>query len=398
MINAREALNIILESVHPLETITVSLLSARGYAIAENVIANESIPPFDNTAMDGFAIRSEDARNTPTILTVVGEIAAGTVFEKTLCHGEAVSIMTGAKIPNGSDAVVQVEWTEKLDDTHVKILRAVPVGHNIRRAGGDIKEGACVLEKGQELRPQEIGVLASVGKRFVEIHRPARVAILTTGNEIVEVHQPLTGGKIRNSNAYTLMALVDEIGAEAINLGIAKDDRMELKNKILEGLNADALITSGGVSVGKYDLVMDVLKEVGVEIKFWKVNIKPGMPLLFGISRGNYVFGLPGNPVSTMVTFLKFVKPALLKMTGRSEVDSGFKLHAKLEHEIKKTDGKRHFVRGILENRNGVLIVRSTGSQISNVLTSLAKANCLIIIPEEKEVVAAGEEVEVELL
>lgn len=398
MVNAAQALDVILKTVRPLGTVTVSLLRSLGYALADDVIAPENVPSFDNTAMDGYAVRSADVRKVPVVLEVIGEIAAGAVSTGSLKDGQAMSIMTGAKIPEGCDAVVQIEWTERINDTHIKILRSVSPGHNIRKAGGDIAAGSLVLERGKTIRPQEIGVLASLGKRFVHIVRPTRVAILATGNEVVELNKPLPDGKVRNSNAYVLQALVQQCGGECVNLGIAQDERSELRGKITEGLKADVLITSGGVSVGKHDLVIEVLKEVGVDIKFWKVNIKPGMPLLFGVQSDHYVFGLPGNPVSTMVTFLKFVKPALLKMMGHRECTANLNVHATLQHDITKTDGKRHFVRGILESRNGVLTVRSTGSQVSNILSSLTMANCLIILPEEKTTFAKGDQVEVELL
>ncbi len=398
MISAHEALNIILDSSNPLDSTTVSLLRARGYALAEEVVAFENIPSFDNSAMDGFAVRSGDMPSVPIELRVVGEVAAGKVFAGRLNQGEALHITTGTKIPEGADAVVQVEWTEASKDERVRILRTVKPGHNIRKAGGDIAKGTKVLGEGMEIRSQEIGVLASLGRKFVEINRPARVAVLTTGNEVVEIDKPLKEGSIRNSNGYVLQSLIHGCGGEAIDLGIAKDDPVEIKSRILEGLKSDMLITSGGVSIGKYDLVGDILKELGVEIKFWKVNIKPGMPLLFGIFRGRPVFGLPGNPVSTMVTFIKFVRPALRKMMGHASLERNVTLRAVLQHEIKKTDGKRHFVRGVLENSNGSLQVQPTGSQLSNVLTSLVNANCLIIVPEEKETLPAGETVEVELL
>ena len=398
MISAQEALRIILDSVQPLETITVSLQRSLRLTLGETIVAGENVPPFDNAAMDGYAVRSSDTTSAPATLQVVGEISAGSVPTRKLLPGEAMSIMTGAKIPEGCDAVVQFEGTQQTNGTHVKILQAYPAGHNIRRSGGDIQKGAVVLEKGQVLRPQEIGVLASLGKLFVEVYRPAEVAILTSGNEVVDIDKPATEGSVRNSNLYSLIALLQDMHAEARNLGIARDDRKELEDKIVEGLKADAVIASGGVSVGKYDLVIDTLKRLGSEIKFWKVNIKPGMPLMFGICRGKPVFGLPGNPVSTVVTFLQFVKPALTKMMGQINYDSTFRIRARLEHEIEKADGKRHYVRGILENRNGLLYVRSSGSQVSNVLSSLTKANCFIIIPEEKTMIGQGEDAEVELL
>ena len=398
MISAQDARTTILGAVCPLEHITISLERSLNSVLAEDIVAAENIPPFDNAAMDGFAVKSENIQRVPCVLKIVGEIAAGIVASKELQSGEAMSIMTGAKIPSGCDAVVQQEWVEKKDGERVTIIKPVNKGHNIRSAGADIQSGATVLQAGRRLRPQEIGVLASLGRQFIEVHRRPCVAILATGNEIVEIDTPLTEAKIRNSNAYTLAALVKELDCEVMNLGIARDDRNELKQKIMEGLGADLLITTGGVSVGKYDLVIDVLKEIGAEIKFWKVNIKPGMPLMFALFNSIPIFGLPGNPVSSLVTFLQFVKPALQKVMGQKFTDARYKIQAKLDHEIRKNDGKRHFVRGILESKNGALRVRSTGSQISNILSSLAKANCLIILPEELEYVGAGEEVEVELL
>lgn len=397
MINAAEARAIIVDAVHPLGTISVSLDHSLGCILAETIIAAEQTPPFDNAQMDGYAVRSEDIGTPPVALTIIGEVAAGAITARALQHGEAMSIMTGAKIPDGCDAVVQQEWTERGENT-VKILRSAPGGHNIRKAGADIALGSQVFIPGQSLRPREIGMLASLGKRYVSVYRPVSVTILPTGNEIVEIDKPLREGTIRNSNAHTLTALVRELGGEAHRFEIVPDDKTELRRRILEGLNADVLITTGGVSVGKYDLVMESMKEIGVDIKFWKVNIKPGMPLLFGMYGATPVFGLPGNPVSTMVTFLQFVRPALMKMMGHNKPDTSLKFYAKLEHEIKKSDGKRHYMRGIAETKNGSLMVCSTGPQVSNILSSLVKANCLIIIPEDKAFVAAGEEVEIELL
>lgn len=398
MINALEARDTILSTVQPVNTVTLSLERSLGYILAEEILAGENIPPFDNSAMDGFAVSAQEVQHVPQILPIAGEIAAGSPVNARLGQGEAMRIMTGAKIPAGCDAVVQQEWTELPDEQHVSIMKSVNSGHNIRLAGADIRKDERALNKHQRLRPQEIGVLASLGKRFVEVYRQVSVAILSTGNEIVDINVPLPEGKIRNSNAYTLSALVKDTGCEPLMLGIAADDPSDLKEKIVKGFSADALITTGGVSVGKYDLVMEMLKELGVEIKFWKVNIKPGMPMMFGVHGNKAVFGLPGNPVSSMVTFLQFVKPALQRMMGSDEAKATVKLPAQIEHEITKSDGKRHFMRGILEHRNGSLVVRSAGSQVSNILSSLSKANCLIILPEEITRVNEGDVVEVELL
>jgi molybdopterin molybdotransferase len=398
MLNAKEALETILGSVRPLDTIAIPVQHALGYAIAENVLAGEDIPAFDNSAMDGFAVRSGDVAESPVVLRIAEEIPAGTVATRALERGEAMSIMTGAKIPAGADAVVQVEITELVDDVHVKVLSPITAGHNIRRAGDDVRAGHCVLEKGTRIRPQEIGLLASLGRTSISIYRPAQVAVLATGDELIEIDQPAAAGKVRNSSTYALLAQLHECGAEGVNVGIAGDNRKDLTDKTIDGLAYDVLITTGGVSAGKYDLVMEVLRNLGVETKFWKINMKPGMPMMFATYRGKCIFGLPGNPVSTIVTFLQFVRPALLKMMGHSGTDSAFRFTARMQHEIRKTDGKRHFVRGILRHTDGSLVVCSTGSQNSNLLTSLTRANCLIILPEDKQIVSPGEEVDVELL
>ena len=397
MTSAEDARSIILKNVSPLETITLSLEKARGFVLAEDIIAGENIPPFDNAGMDGYAVIAQDTVTTPVQLRVINEIPAGSVSNQRLQRGEAMAIMTGAKIPEGCDAVVQIEWTGKRDDRSVTVMQPVVTGHNIRRAGNDIKVNSKVLQAGDLIRPQEIGVLASLGKRFVKIYRPPTVAILVTGNEIVEINKPVPDGKIRNSNMHMLNALVAELGCETVDLGIARDDEADLVKKITEGLRADVLITSGGVSVGKYDLVIQTMIKLGVEQKFWKVNIKPGMPFMFGMYGKVPVFGLPGNPVSTFVTFVQFVQPALLRMMGRNKINR-FTVQARLMEQIRKEDGKRHFVRGVLREEKDEFIVQTTGVQPSNVLTSISKANCLIIIPEEQSTVNPGDIVQVELL
>lgn len=397
MISFNQARSIILSSVAPVGAITVDLDRSLNRVLAERVVSAIEVPSFDNAAMDGYAIGGVDGTTAGTTLAITGEVAAGTTSENAFCTGEAIAIMTGAAIPSGCNAVVQQEWTEKLDETRVNVLRSVDRGHNIRRKGTDIKRGGVVVEAGTRLRAQEIGLLASIGQQYVIVHRPVTVAILATGNEVVDIGKPLSAGQIYDSNGHTISALIRETGGEAVNLGIAKDDRQCLREAIERGLQADLMITTGGVSVGKYDLVREVLEELRVEIKFWKVNIKPGMPLLFGKFGQKPVFGLPGNPVSTAVTYLQFVRPALRAMMGMKSFTE-LQLRAKIDHEYSKSDGKRHFVRGIVEQRDGALRVRSTGSQVSNILSSLTMANCLIIIPEEIEIVKPDDDVDVELL
>ncbi len=397
MIQAREALDIVLGNVKPLGEITLSLEHALGSAIAERIVAAQNIPPFPNSAMDGYAVRSSDLGSIPAALRIAGEIPAGALPAGALRAGETMRIMTGARIPDGCDCVVQQEWTRESGNGTVEILRTADPGHNIRSAGTDIAEGQVVLRAGTVLRPQHLGVLASLGKTFVRVYRPPSVALLTTGAELIPAGGNLVDGKIRDSNAVVLSGLLHEMGCSVMGLGIAADDRAALAEKMRRGLEADALITSGGVSVGKFDLVPEVAKELGVEIKFRKVNIKPGMPLLFGMRGETAVFGLPGNPVSSMVTFLQFVRPALWKMKGRQPVEP-LRLRAHLGEPITKHDGKRHFIRGMLQTIDGRPSVRPTGSQVSHILSSLVKADCLIIVPEEITELPSGAEVEIELL
>ncbi len=397
MIDAGTALRIILDSVAPVGRISVALEHATGFVLADPIIAADEIPPFDNSAMDGYAIRAADVRTPPVVLRIVDHIPAGRPSRRALGEGEASAIMTGAPVPDRADAVVPREWTESAGNDGVRVLQPASEGLNIRRAGADVRRGATVLDAGSLLRPQEIGLLASLGKEFVTVYRRPSVAILTTGDELVQINRPLLDGAIRDSNRYLLSSLARESGGEPIMLGTATDERADLESKIGEGLGADMLVTSGGVSVGDRDIVREVLDSLGVGMKFWKVNIKPGMPLLFGTRGSTPVFGLPGNPVSTMVTFLQFVRPALRKMMGRKDTGSS-RFLATLTHAVEKSDGKLHYMRGVLERSGGALTVRSSGPQVSNLLSSLTKANCLIIIPADREIIRAGEQVEVELL
>ena len=407
MLSASEARKTILESLPDLPTESVDLRGALHRALAVDVIAETDIPPFNNSAMDGFAIRSQETSGAsvsqPTHLRLAGVVRAGDAGSVPLQPSTAVRIMTGAIVPPGADAVVEQELAA-LENGLVEITTPVQRGRHIRRSGEDIPKGATVLRKGTLLRAASLGVLASLGIARVEVFRKPKVAVLTGGDEVVDVEEPLQPGKIRNSNAYTLYGLLREDSCDPLDLGIARDEEMQLRTRISRGLACDVLITSGGVSVGEHDFVLKILRELGVQIKFWKVNIKPGMPLAFGIYKlpasdaRTLVFALPGNPVSTMVTYLQFVRPALRTMTGGLQASQPLRLVAKLEQDVIKRDGKRHFARGFLRNEKGQLFVRLTGSQSSGVLTSLVEANCLVIIPEELAEIKGGSDVEIELL
>jgi molybdopterin molybdotransferase len=400
MITVEEAVDKVLSSIQPLGSEKVSILEALGRVLAEDIYAHRDIPPFNNSGMDGYAVRSEDIRNAspshPVQLEVIEDLPAGFIPKKRVGEGKAIRIMTGAPIPEGADTVVPVEDTKR-EDRFALTFRAILRGEHIRKAGEDVKRGECVISAGDLIHPPEIGMLASLGRSFVAVYQRATVAILCTGEELVDVDGDLDGIKIVSSNSYSLAAQVKDCGAIPIQLGIARDRKEEIKEKLLQGLRADVLISSAGVSVGDYDYVRGVLGELGVEIVFWKVAMKPGMPVVFGTIQGKPVFGLPGNPVSSMVSFEQFVRPALLKMMGHRQLFRPV-IDAVLKEDIQKTPGRRHFMRAFVSFEKDHYFVTSTGAQGSGILKSMVKANGLIVIPEECEMVRAGETVKVQLL
>jgi molybdopterin molybdotransferase len=368
--------------------------------------------------MDGYAVRSSDTRSAgpdlPKLLHVIDTVAAGSISKSEVTEGTAVRIMTGAPVPKGADTVVRFEDTDEVSRqetsggqpiTEIGILCEVEVGLNIRRAGEDISRGSKILAEGTIIRPAEVGVLASLGRNKVTgISRPV-VAILSTGNELVEVGQPLPAGKIYNSNSYSVAALVRRYGGIPKMLGIALDSEDSLVEALRRGLDADMLITSGGVSLGDYDVVKDVLAKEG-EIGFWTVRMKPGKPLAFGTIRGVDKqgaarriphLGLPGNPVSSMVTFEVFARPAIFKMMGKKDWAKPT-VEAVSEERIVNTDGRRVFTRVIVEKREGRYFARLTGPQGSGVLTSMSQANGLAIVPEDWAEAKPGDTVQVMML
>ena len=400
MINIEEALDKILSPIEPLGSEGVSILDALGRVISEDIFASRNIPPLDNSGMDGYAVRHEDIQkassNRPVRLEVIGDLPAGFIAKKTVKESQAMRIMTGAPIPKGADTVVPVEDTKR-GDGFVLILKAISPGEYIRRAGEDVKKGDRVITQGDLIRPAEIGMLASLGHAFISVYQKPQVAILCTGEELVDVDGKLGKGKIISSNSYTLAAQVKDCSAIPIQLGIAKDRKEEIKEKLLQGLRADVLISSAGVSVGDYDFVKDVLKDLGVKMIFWQVAMKPGKPLAFGIFNERPVFGLPGNPVSSMVSFEQFVRPSLLKMMGCHQVFRPV-VEAIIREDIHKEPGRRHFVRAFVSYEDSGYYVTTTGPQGSGILRSMVRANGLIIIPEDRKIVRAGEKVKVQLL
>ena len=390
-----EARSIILANVAPLGPERVELLAALGRVLAEDVTAPWDMPSRDNSAMDGFAVRAADCRAGGS-LRVTGSIPAGGTGSPAVEPGCAVRIMTGAPVPPGCDAVVPIEETETRNGDI--ILRGnVNRPQHIRFRGEDVRSGDTVLAAGTVVHPPEISMLASFGKAIVPVYRRARVAVLSTGDELVELGERPADGEIINSNTLSLAAAVREAGAEPVLLGIARDNRVSHREKMAEGLKADALVTSAGVSAGDRDLVRECLAEFGVRQMFWRVEVKPGGPLAFGMKEEKPVFSLPGNPVSTLVTFEEFVRPALLRMMGHRRVIKPY-VQATLRGEVRKKPGKVHFLRVRIEVENGVHWATSAGDQNTGILKTLLGANGIAVLPKEKTVIAAGEEVAVHLL
>lgn len=405
MIEFKKALKTVLDSVENINSESVGITELTGRVLAEDIRSGYDIPGFDNSAMDGFAVISSDtigaSKNNPKVLEVIEDIKAGGTPKKTLRHGQAIRIMTGAPIPKGaSPGVVMVEHTKKLPDRPkelIAIYKEIRAGENIRRRAEDIRKGELIIPKGTRLNAAHIGILASLGRPKIKVARRPKIAILATGDELVDVGENIGQGKVRSSNTYTLYSQIIKCGCIPKNLGIAKDIPGQLKKKIRRGLDCDIILTSGGVSVGKYDLVRGVLEEIGTDIKFWQVAIRPGKPLVFGKIKKSIVFGLPGNPVSGIVNFEMFVRPAILKMMGQKEDDSK-EVEALSEEDLNKTKGVRYFLRARTRWENGVYLTKTSGKQGSAMLKPMSLANSLIIMEEGRGAVKSGTKVRVRFL
>lgn len=399
MLTVEEARQQMLETIPVLPTEKRGILGCVNYVLAEELKSTENIPPFDNSAMDGYAVRASDVKDVskenPVLLTVVGTIAAGYAPSKHVFEGEAARIMTGAMMPEGADAVVMQEVTE-LNGDKVSIFESVEKNENVRFTGESVERGDNVMSPGKVLRPPEVSMLASLNCAEVVVHRKPTVAIVSTGDELTPLGESLTPGKIRDSNRYGIFAQVQNAGGIPIDMGIAPDDATETERIFKDSIaNADALITSGGVSVGEHDIVKNVLTKLG-EMNFWRVAMKPGKPQAYGKIDGKPVFGLPGNPVSSLVVFELFVRPALLKMAGHMDLlRPTFK--ATLETDVTNKDGRVNFMRAILTEQDGQYTAKTTGPQGSGILHSLVLANGLITIPSGAAL-SAGETVDAQFL
>lgn len=408
LLSVDHALEQILQSFQSLASESVDLTLALGRVLAQDIQSSINLPPFPNSSMDGYAVRAEDtagaSRENPATLHVTIDIPAGKLPDGRIEPQQAARIMTGALLPDGADAIIPVEQTDSqwsaggsdsLPKT-VRIFRSVKPDDYVRPVGEDIHRGQIVLRAGTILRPQDLGVLAALGEANIPVIRQPRVVIISTGDELVDASEPLAPGKIRDVNAHTIAGLVSTYGGIPIRLPIARDTLEEVRALFQQALAAkpDIIISSAGVSVGAFDVVRTILDELG-KVSFWRVNIRPGKPLAFGQVSGIPFFGLPGNPVSAMVTFDVFARPALLKMSQRPDTFNTVKA---VTAESIQSDGRRSYLRVKLERENGQLVARLTGTQSSGALMSMVLADGLLIVPEDVTSVPAGTELPVRLL
>lgn len=394
-LTARDASLLILQHVTRQPALRVPLDDALDCVLAEDVVSPINIPFHTNSAMDGYAVRAADVRavtGTRAVrLRVVEQIAAGAFPSRAIEAGECVRIFTGAPLPDGADTVIRQEDTDQGTEV-VAILRAGAVGSNLRQAGEDIRAGATVLRAGQALGPSELGVLASLATAHPLVHRRPRVAILGGGDEIVDVDQPdeiLSGRKVANSNSHTLAALVRQAGGEPVNLGIARDTPESLRAKLAPALDCDFLITSAGISVGEHDHLRAVLEELGTDIKFWRLRIRPGGPVAFGMLGSLPWLGLPGNPVSAVVTFELFARPAIRKMRGHA-LPFRRGVTVTVAEPVSLGPTLQHFLRAVVTETGNGLEARLAGPQGSGILTSMVRANALLMIPEGQHETPVG--------
>ncbi len=400
MLSVEEARQRILDHIpSQLASEEIPLTSAVGRTLAEDAVASEALPPFTNSAMDGYAVRSVDtsgaAPGTPVVLRLVGEVPAGRIYPGRLQSGEAVRILTGAALPDGADSVIQQELTQAAGGA-VSLLAETSPGMNVRPAGDDVTVGELLVSQGTELGPAEIALLAALGIHPVRVHRQPQVAILSTGDELAPLGTAPVPGQIRESNALYLSAAVQRAGAIPLLLGVARDRPEEIRSRLQAAKGVDMILTSGGVSVGDYDLVKQILAEQGT-IDFWRVQMRPGKPLAFGMLGELPLLGLPGNPVSAAVTFELFGRPAIRKMLGSRDLLRPV-VEVVLEGGDIERDDRRQFVRVGLNSRGGTLVATTTGSQGSHRIHSLLGANALLIILEGEGTVRQGDHVPAILL
>ncbi|MFB1084700.1 molybdopterin molybdotransferase MoeA [Vibrio diabolicus] len=392
-----EAMDKMLSRIKPIQTtLSLPLSDALGFVLAEDILSPIHVPPFDNSAMDGYAIRIQDLE-VSTVLPLAGKSFAGQPFEGEWPAGTCVRIMTGAKIPEGCDAVIMQENTEVTDAGIQFNQTDVKPQNNIRPTGDDIKQGDIVLAKGARLTPRDIPMIASLGVSHVTVVRKPKVAFFSTGDELKPLGEPLKAGQIYDSNRYGIKPLIENFGCEAIDLGIIPDCPETLKATFEKAQTlADVVVTSGGVSVGEADYTKDILEELG-EIGFWKLAIKPGKPFAFGKLSTAWFCGLPGNPVSAVLTMYVLVQPMLARLAGHTEWKAPESIPATTKTAFKKAPGRTDYQRGIYILENGKFVVETTGNQSSGAFRSMSLANCFVVLERERGRVEVGETVQIQL-
>ena len=388
----------VLAAMNPLPVVEVPLEQAQGLVLAADIGAPHPVPPFANSAMDGYAVRVADVANPPVVLEITEDLPAGQVASGSVSPGRVIKIMTGAPIPPGAEAVVKVEDTEPVSGGRVRINASVGMGTAVRPAGGDLREGQLVMPAGERLGPVHLGVLATIGVSAPQVRRKAAAAVLSTGDELFPVdHAVLPPGGIRDSNRPLLKGLLAELGVEIIDLGIIPDQEQVLRSALLEAADtADVIVSSGGVSMGEYDLVKQVLSSLG-NIELWKVAMQPAKPFAFGHINGTPLFGLPGNPVSALVAYEQFLRPSLLKMMGSRAVYRP-RIPAVAGETFRTNPAKTVFIRVVIDQEEGRTVARSSGGQGSNVLSAAASAIGMAVAPVGVEIIREGEPIAVELL
>ncbi|HJW85775.1 MAG TPA: gephyrin-like molybdotransferase Glp [Candidatus Brocadiaceae bacterium] len=398
MITVDTAIKIVTEAVKPLSSKKVPFEAGLGLCLAQDVQSDIDMPPFNRSAMDGYAVIAADTANAPVELAVIEDIAAGYAPTKRVQQGQASKIMTGAATPEGADAVVKFEETESLaTDNRVKILKSSKKCSNISNRGEDMRVGQTVLFKGTPIRPQEIGILATVGKSTVEVFPAPTVGVISTGDELVDVERKPSHVQIRNSNGYSLSAQARRLGADVELLGVVKDTKKEIFDMIQRGLKKDVLIMSGGVSMGEYDLVGEVMKDINTHIYFEKVALRPGKPVIFGRKDNTLIFALPGNPVASFVTFELFIYPAIRKMMGFTAIHRNM-VKAALDTEIVVKRKRREYRPAFFRTQDNVSYVSPVEWHGSADLLSTTRANSLLVVREDVEKYAVGQLIDVMLL
>ena len=395
-LSVAKAREILLEAVSPVEGWeSVSIRAALGRVLMRDVIAPYDVPAHDNSAMDGFAVRAADLTANETRLSLVGTAYAGAAFSGVVGSGQTVRVMTGAVLPRGADSVV-IQEEARVEGESVMLPTIKRVGQHVRRAGEDLAAGKSALLAGKRIGPAELGLMASLGYAEVTVRRRPRIAFFSTGDELASIGRPLAPGEVYDSNRYTLYGVLTRLGVEVLDMGVVRDDPVAMELAFTEAANqADAIITTGGVSVGEADFVKDIMARMG-QVRFWKIDIKPGRPMAFGRLGNAWLFGLPGNPVAVLVNFYQIVVDTLIKMQGETPLPLRPSFRVPCTESIRKLTGRREFPRGLLYQEEGQWKVKLSGNQGSGVLRSMVEANCFIILPEDGGSVAAGDLVDVQ--